>query len=232
MGTRNITRVISDGQVRINQYCQWDGYPTGRGLSVLLFARDLTQNYQIEVLKNYLRTTQLINSDKAALYHRTCTGAPKGSKLKDNLDFVSEYQRCEGVYGCEAVEQLMKKGLLSANEAKEYVVASGDFGSDILKFILKHKPEEMKFYTDDYLSDIPPEGDRQIEAVYLLDLDNKNVQIWWHGTGVSYSFSQLVESTEDNLRNEMRKLETGDIDEGAALECLTKIPMPSDEMQL
>ena len=29
MGTRNITRVISGGVRRIEQYCQWNGKPTG-----------------------------------------------------------------------------------------------------------------------------------------------------------------------------------------------------------
>ncbi len=31
MGTRNLTMVISGGKVRVAQYCQWDGYPTGQG---------------------------------------------------------------------------------------------------------------------------------------------------------------------------------------------------------
>lgn len=31
MGTRNLTAVYLDGQYKVAQYGQWDGYPEGRG---------------------------------------------------------------------------------------------------------------------------------------------------------------------------------------------------------
>ena len=38
MGTRNLTKVIDkDGITRVAQYGQWDGYPTGQGVSMLSF---------------------------------------------------------------------------------------------------------------------------------------------------------------------------------------------------
>jgi hypothetical protein len=39
MGTRNLTIVMADGEPRIAQYCQWDGYPSGQGKTVLEFCR-------------------------------------------------------------------------------------------------------------------------------------------------------------------------------------------------
>ena len=39
MGTRNLTKVIDkDGIVRVAQYGQWDGYPSGQGLNALYHA--------------------------------------------------------------------------------------------------------------------------------------------------------------------------------------------------
>jgi hypothetical protein len=39
MGTRNLTKVIDkDGVVKVAQYGQWDGYPSGQGLNALYHA--------------------------------------------------------------------------------------------------------------------------------------------------------------------------------------------------
>jgi hypothetical protein len=35
MGTRNLTKVIKDGKIVVAQYGQWDGYPSGQGLTGL-----------------------------------------------------------------------------------------------------------------------------------------------------------------------------------------------------
>ena len=40
MGTRNLTIVFMDGEYRVAQYGQWDGYPDGQGLTCLRFIRD------------------------------------------------------------------------------------------------------------------------------------------------------------------------------------------------
>lgn len=39
MGTRNLTMVISKEEPKVAQYCQWDGYPGGQGLTILGFLR-------------------------------------------------------------------------------------------------------------------------------------------------------------------------------------------------
>lgn len=39
MGTRNTTIVISEGETKVAQYCQFDGYPSGQGITVLHFLR-------------------------------------------------------------------------------------------------------------------------------------------------------------------------------------------------
>lgn len=40
MGTRNLTIVFIDGEYRVAQYGQWDGYPEGAGVNILRFLRD------------------------------------------------------------------------------------------------------------------------------------------------------------------------------------------------
>jgi len=40
MGTRHLQRVISKaGEVKISQYGQWDGYPSGQGIGILEYLR-------------------------------------------------------------------------------------------------------------------------------------------------------------------------------------------------
>ncbi|KAH0393586.1 hypothetical protein KCU89_g12258, partial [Aureobasidium melanogenum] len=48
MGTRNLTLVYYNGQYRIVQYGQWDGFPDGQGLNVLSFLLDSTNIRKLE----------------------------------------------------------------------------------------------------------------------------------------------------------------------------------------
>lgn len=41
MGTRSLTCVVLNNEFKVAQYCQWDGYPSGEGLTVLEFLHDL-----------------------------------------------------------------------------------------------------------------------------------------------------------------------------------------------
>lgn len=56
MGTRNLTIVKVDDEVRVVQYGQWDGYPTGQGETIQEFLRnvDLPKfKKQVLALKKY-----------------------------------------------------------------------------------------------------------------------------------------------------------------------------------
>jgi hypothetical protein len=44
MGTRNLTMVISNGETKVAQYGQWDGYPGGQGSTALEFLRKMDAN--------------------------------------------------------------------------------------------------------------------------------------------------------------------------------------------
>lgn len=47
MGTRHLIAVIKDGQPKIAQYGQWDGYPSAAGVTVLDFVRSLDAGYGV-----------------------------------------------------------------------------------------------------------------------------------------------------------------------------------------
>ena len=39
MGTRNLTIVLKNGEHKVAQYCQWDGYPEGQGRTAYLLLK-------------------------------------------------------------------------------------------------------------------------------------------------------------------------------------------------
>lgn len=53
MGTRNSTLVKLNGELKVAQYGQWDGYPSGQGLTVLKFCKNNNLQVFAEKLKDY-----------------------------------------------------------------------------------------------------------------------------------------------------------------------------------
>lgn len=52
MGTRNLTAVYLDGKLKVAQYCQWDGYPSGQGQTALEFLRTVDlEKFKADVRK-------------------------------------------------------------------------------------------------------------------------------------------------------------------------------------
>jgi len=59
MGTRNLTMVINkEGETKIAQYGQWDGYPEGQGVTILNFLKSADLEQLNKKLKNCTWVTQ------------------------------------------------------------------------------------------------------------------------------------------------------------------------------
>jgi len=59
MGTRNLTCVMLNGEYRVAQYGQWDGYPSGQGKIILEFLKRMDKEKFIENLKqSFFITTE------------------------------------------------------------------------------------------------------------------------------------------------------------------------------
>lgn len=61
MGTRNLTMVQKDNQIKVAQYGQWDGYPSGQGVTILEFCRDKDK---IEKLNNKLNEVKFLDQNE------------------------------------------------------------------------------------------------------------------------------------------------------------------------
>lgn len=60
MGTRNVTIVVQNQELKIAQYGQWDGYPEGQGITLLSF---LSEDSNVEKLKQILPKVRFQNED-------------------------------------------------------------------------------------------------------------------------------------------------------------------------
>jgi len=59
MGTRHLTMVVHENKTKIAQYGQWDGYPSGQGVTVLTFLRKC----KLDVFKKKLQNVRFINDE-------------------------------------------------------------------------------------------------------------------------------------------------------------------------
>jgi hypothetical protein len=60
MGTRNLTIVQSGGEYKVAQYCQWDGYPSGQGQTIL----DALRVIDISDFREKVNALTHLNSDE------------------------------------------------------------------------------------------------------------------------------------------------------------------------
>ena len=67
MGTRHLVIAVIDGETKVAQYGQWDGYPTGQGARICKFFRDhLQQDIDYNEFVNKLRQIDLMDDER---YH-------------------------------------------------------------------------------------------------------------------------------------------------------------------
>lgn len=58
MGTRHLICIQQNNEYKVAQYGQWDGYPSGQGVDVLNFAKNLDKDLFICKLENVFSPTQ------------------------------------------------------------------------------------------------------------------------------------------------------------------------------
>ncbi len=208
MGTRNFTSVIMGGEQVVCQYCQWDGYPSWTGVKVLEFLR----NADMEQFKKALENTRisLTGYDEYSTY----TGSIK--KVGDILNKVEQKQRefndahkeAEWIGTYETMKRMLKNGLLSEQEADDFVVATRDTGVDILSYIyersLDKEPLELCACEDEYSEVCAFALDPNYKGVpgcdaqgyYIIDLDKGIVKMNFDEYGREYHIDNLPQNID------------------------------------
>lgn len=178
MGTRNITRVISNGQLKVCQYCQWDGYPTGAGRDIIDFLRETDDERMVERLEH---VTLSVTTEGEAFY----TGAPIFPEAKDIARDEFNFRQfplaeIKAVLPDHTISQEFEyinrrtSELLTMKYGPELMqrwrIANRDTGCKILPLIYE-SVNDLTVYSSTYLID--NFGDWQIEGVWQLDYDRK-----------------------------------------------------------
>jgi hypothetical protein len=119
MGTRNLTKVINKaGQVVVAQYGQWDGYPSGQGVTALYHAHN-AKGIESNLSKCYFASQEELDNINSiigasgkpivetypTLSRDTCADilgyvafATQNIPLVNDSDFEEDTLMCEGVY--------------------------------------------------------------------------------------------------------------------------------------
>lgn len=83
MGTRNLIAVVQDGKYKVAQYAQWDGYPSGQGITALDF---LSNPESVTKLRDNLARCRFMEPEGAdkEFYKAYREAAPVWSSDPDN----------------------------------------------------------------------------------------------------------------------------------------------------
>lgn len=86
MGTRHLIAVQIDGQYKVAQYGQWDGYPSGQGLDVLAFCRTMDR----KAFERKVRAAQWISAEELTRLWREAGASEDGFIAYDKAQAFSK----------------------------------------------------------------------------------------------------------------------------------------------
>jgi len=149
MGTRHLICCVIDGEYKVAQYGQWDGYPSGQGVRVLNFLKnriDCGPFGTMELFKEKLRTITEISNDEI---DETCRAV--------GIDPTERYITWDG----------------AKKHSQNYPHLSRDTGAEILD-IVYYSPLNMKLKTTlNFAAD-----SLFCEWCYVIDFDKNTFEVY------------------------------------------------------
>lgn len=129
MGTRNLTAVFFNGEYRVAQYGQWDGYPSGQGATILGF---LNADGNIEKLKSQLGKVRFL--DPQGIDKEFCEqydkNTPEWSNEPDNR--TTEQKRWFETYMTRDLGGKILFNIANSNDSEIVIKNNIDFAGDSL----------------------------------------------------------------------------------------------------
>ncbi len=118
MGTRNLEVVILGGEIRVAQYCQWDGYPDGQGMTVLDFLRE---EMNLETFKTKVLACSWIKEKELKKLWVSVGASPKSDMVSMDISkkFSEKYPWLHRDCGAKVLKMIQdsESGLQLQNDA-------------------------------------------------------------------------------------------------------------------
>lgn len=179
MGTRNLTAVYLDGEYRVAQYGQWDGYPEGQGLTCLHFLRNKLDE---KTFKHNLMKLHFADDKKLKALAKEFGASEDGTiRVDDYARFKKAYPELHRDTGAEILEMIQdgRARILQSdiNFAADGLFCEWAWVIDLDKKSFeayqgfRHDPltENDRFY---FLRDLEENGYSGVHIVRAWDLDD------------------------------------------------------------
>lgn len=104
MGTRHLTAVYIDGEYKVAQYGQWDGYPERAGKAILNFARTLADKSRMTDFTNRVRAARWFSEDELRIIDKTIEDRSIPYSV-----WMDAYPQLDRSLGSEVLDLIMKQ---------------------------------------------------------------------------------------------------------------------------
>jgi hypothetical protein len=190
MGTRNLTIVKVQGKVKIAQYGQWDGYPSGQGRTIAEFIQN---KMDLEVFKRKVRDLKWTTKKQVADAWVKCGADPKSDTV--SFDVSDKFHEAFPQWGRDTgagILELVQDGTIESSK-----LTKGLDSIQIKKsgYKVTHVQNDLSFLKDGLFC----------EYAYEIDLDKQTVTVYTGGKNKfgTYTFKQFVPGFMKMLEKQM-----------------------------
>ncbi len=172
MGTRNLIAVHSDGEYKLAQYCQWDGYPSGQGVDALGFCREHLQTEEgIARFKEKLELVEFPPEEKIDEFYASVGSTNGWMTMDQSREFNDKYPYFSRDHGARILHYVMAAPEMRPKQVMEKV---GTFPMPTWQLV--ENDENLPVMTTHQLDFA---GDSLFcEWAYVIDLDKRTFEAY------------------------------------------------------
>ncbi len=145
MGTRNLIMVKYKNDIKVAKYCQWDGYPSGQGLTLL----EILKTINLDLLKEKILKIENITEEKlVSKYKELSIDVSSGFiSFDDSAIFKKRYPYLNRDMGAKIVSYIVESEE-ELSLSNSYMYGSECSGCEWFYLV---DLDDNKFYIHDYL---------------------------------------------------------------------------------